>query len=355
MIARTRPFWTLSAAMLGISVIAQQPAYSLRSIVRTGSAIGGHTFAEDTAFQSPALNDAGDVAFISRWTTGSEVHAAVFTSRRIVAREGDIVDGKYLAVIPDGGRVAINSAGLVAFEAALSASKSEAEAGNAEYVIVAGNRVAQTRPFTAVGSFFSLGDDGRIALTEKAQAAPVVTPPTKRPSPYEWVQRGVRGLPPAIRGIAGQAQNAPAKALTATSCPLPPFPLPRDWSSAGKAIDSHRIDRPVRARAFTTPDITVAAASRNIYYGADCLPLAVAIGEGSSNRIAAVYASAGLLIAPDRDGSFEFRDATGVVKATTDAFSGNNTPLLLNHRGQALIPVTLQGGAALLLATPATR
>lgn len=93
---------------------AQQPStrYAFHTVAQPGTIIGGRTFTRETVIGSAALNDAAEVAFVAKAPSPQPV--TVFTSRRIVAKEGDVIGGKYIVLIPADAILAINNAGQVA-------------------------------------------------------------------------------------------------------------------------------------------------------------------------------------------------------------------------------------------------
>jgi hypothetical protein len=116
-------------------ILAQQVAqprsatFDLRAIAMPGMAIAGHYFTSDTTIDHVALSDNGKVTFIARWSEDGIEHAAVFTADRLVAQDGDIVDGKHITAISKEASVAISDEGVVAWEAAYTNDGAEDTAG----------------------------------------------------------------------------------------------------------------------------------------------------------------------------------------------------------------------------------
>jgi hypothetical protein len=111
----------LLAVMLAcVGALAQQPqppALTLTPVLAPGMTIGGHSFTQDTAVGSAVINDGGEVAFIARWTENQRERGGVFTLHRIVAMEGDVLDGEGITLIDVGAPLAINAGGQVGFAA----------------------------------------------------------------------------------------------------------------------------------------------------------------------------------------------------------------------------------------------
>jgi hypothetical protein len=155
----------VTALALGPAVKAQQPStrYLFRSVVQPGAVIGTRTFTAQTTIGSAVLNDAGEVAFVAAEPGASS--GAVFTSHRIVARQGDVIDGRIIVLLPMEAVLAINNANQVAYEAWYADSREIAMSGKVSgRAMFVDNHLASTGIFDARGgaSPFILTDDGRI-------------------------------------------------------------------------------------------------------------------------------------------------------------------------------------------------
>lgn len=153
----------ITALALTPAVKAQQPSYEFRSVVQPGAIIGGRTFIAGTTIGSVALSDAGEAAFIASET--GPAPKTVFTTRRIVARQGDEIGGKIIVLLADDAVLQINEAGQVAFEAwyADTREKAASREGLGRGIFV-DNRLVFTAPFDAELPAFTLAEDGRIVL-----------------------------------------------------------------------------------------------------------------------------------------------------------------------------------------------
>jgi hypothetical protein len=166
---RISRLFLVAALLAPLALMAQ--TFEFRPLVRPGSTIGGHVFTTATQIDAAALNDAGGVAFIASWTDANQgSQAAVFTGKRIVAQSGDIVDGKYIRLLSNDPRIAINAAGLVAYEAMYSYSQADATANVGETgIFVEGHLVSTVKPDSDDLLLFS--DDGKVVLTPKTVAS----------------------------------------------------------------------------------------------------------------------------------------------------------------------------------------
>jgi len=185
-------------ALLALSAYAQPPAFQFEALIKSGVTVGSHTFNAYSSVTAVALNDSGEVAFAAQYSDHpSPDNAGVFTSKRVVARQGDAVGGKYLVLIPTDTRIAINAAGQVAYEAWYADTREIANAGEASGLgIFVDNRLAMSPApdSSATLPAFTLGDDGQVTLANAPQA--VNGPQSQTPKTPGLLSR-VRIKPPA--------------------------------------------------------------------------------------------------------------------------------------------------------------
>jgi hypothetical protein len=166
----------VTALALPTAVKAQQPStrYAFHTVAQPGTIIGGRTFTRETIIGSAALNDSAEVAFVASEPSPLPIAVfAVFTSRRVVAREGDVVGGKYIALIPADAILAINNAGQVAYEAWYADTREMAVSGDPSgRGIFVDDHLASDAVFDAHGNAapFIFTDDGRIVLQNPGPA-----------------------------------------------------------------------------------------------------------------------------------------------------------------------------------------
>jgi hypothetical protein len=154
-----------SLAVTGAGAQTTPSAFDFRAVVRPGTIIGGHVFTLESTIGNAVLNDSGEPAFVAGepWPQVP----AVFTSRRIVARQGDVIDGKYILELPPNAILAINNAGQVAYEAWYSDNKALFDAGEESGLgVFVENHLASDAEFDAHKNAtpFTLTDDGRIVF-----------------------------------------------------------------------------------------------------------------------------------------------------------------------------------------------
>lgn len=210
----------IAALALPTAVTAQQPStrYAFHTVAQPGTIIGGRTFTRETVIGSAALNDAAEVAFVAKAPSPQPV--TVFTSRRIVAKEGDVIGGKYIVLIPADAILAINNAGQVAYEAWYADTWERASAmdysGRAIFV---DDHLASGEVFNAEGNAlpFIFTDDGRIVVQNPghAPAAPKTAP----------ARIGLKLPRESVSIATGGTRPAQHKASAAAHSTLMPFPM----------------------------------------------------------------------------------------------------------------------------------
>ena len=219
-------------ALLATALEAQQP-FDFKALAKPGASVAGHTFGPRASVGNVALNDAGEAAFIVYDGDGPE-SGAVYTSRRVVAKNGDALGGKIVMSVPQGAHVAINDAAQVAFEAWYADNRQVASAGafSGLGVFVGDQLVLKT----SLGDkeappSFTLSEDGQVSLTDAAKTpeVPVQTPPKSSGSVLDRVRVKLpRGLPVTI--AQGQAKQHPAQGVMPSPASVkeePPFPTNR--------------------------------------------------------------------------------------------------------------------------------
>jgi hypothetical protein len=213
----------VAALALPTVVKAQQPStrYAFRTVAQPGTIISGRTFTRETIIGSAALNDSGEVAFVATEPSPQPIAVfTVFTSRRIVAREGDVIGGKHILLIPSDAILAINSAGQVAYEAWYADTREMALSGDPSgRGIFVDDHLASDAVFDAHGHAipFIFTDDGRIVVQNSghAPAAPKNAP----------ARIGLK-LPRESVSISTGAGRAAQRKPSAIAHPaLTPFPM----------------------------------------------------------------------------------------------------------------------------------
>jgi hypothetical protein len=212
----------LSPAVNPLAGQARQPStrFAFRTVAQPGTIIGGRTFTRETVIGSAALNDAAEVAFVASEPSPLPIAVfAVFTSRRIVAREGDVIGGKYILLIPPDAILAINNAGQVAYEAWYADTKEMALSGDPSgRGIFVDDHLASDAVFDARGNAaaFVFTDDGRIVFEHQGPASP---------APKNTPARIRLKLPrDSVSVTAGERRPAERKPSALESPALAPFP-----------------------------------------------------------------------------------------------------------------------------------
>jgi hypothetical protein len=174
----------LVTAFLSCSGVWAQPptsAFDLRPVLQPGMNIGGHIFGKETVLYRAAINDAGEIVF-SACCDDSNRDMAIFTSRRIVVKQGDVVDARIIVPIRSEGVVAINNAGQVAYEAYFSDTRTVAEGGEPSgRGIFVDNHLALMLTSETLSNSFTLTDDGKVVLQPEDKSTPYTPVAPKRP------------------------------------------------------------------------------------------------------------------------------------------------------------------------------
>ena len=178
-------FFTALFTLMALKAQPPTSAYNLRLVAEPGTTIGGQTLTEYTTIYRAALNDAGEIVFSAYLGDGND-GAAIFTSHRLVAKEGDVIDGKIIVTIPWDTGIAINNAGQVAYEAWYADTKDAAASRetSGEGVFV-DDRLA-VRLTSEAKEPFTLTDDGHVVFHREAKASappPAATAPPAQKKP----------------------------------------------------------------------------------------------------------------------------------------------------------------------------
>ena len=121
-----------------------------------------------TVIGSVALNDSGDLAFVAM--EAATEPPAIFTSKRIVVRQDDMIEGRTI-LIAAHGQLAINNAGQVAYEAWWTTDPNDFESpGKSGAGIFVDRHLAVSLPWNDPVPI-TLTDDARIVTRPSRPAA----------------------------------------------------------------------------------------------------------------------------------------------------------------------------------------
>jgi hypothetical protein len=366
--------------LAGLNGLAQQPipTYSFRPVVPPGTTIADHSFTDDTVIENIVLNSSGEVGFVARWTDSDDNRSAVYTSHRLVARDGETIGGKTLTAIV--GSIAINSTGRVAYEAEWN----DPAAATARGVFLERDLVFAIDPSaTGTGPDFILTDDGKIIPRPGVRlASPPTAAPASEPAKKKGIGLGNLGLrlpdsiakrvpltikpngtkpdqqtpsptPPQQKPPAQPAPPAFSKPIG--PCTMPVFPMPEEWQIGSETegpAASHGFEPEVSGRKYFSQLYgPLNAPFRIVHFNRACKPLLIAIGDINTKGRLEVWAPSGLVTLQRPDGSYVFNGFPGTVKSTSFLKADSTIPI--NRRGQIVLYVTLSPqGHALLLGTP---
>jgi hypothetical protein len=370
----------VAAVLAGFNAFAQQPQpnYTFRALVAPGATIGDHKFTDDTVFDNVALNDSGELGFVARWTDSDDNRSAVYTSHRLVARDGDTLGGKTLTAVV--GSIAINRSGRVAYEAEWNDRAGATARGvflEREFVFVIDASA------TGTGPDFILGDDGIIIPRPGMRVAP---PPTQAPASEPVKKKGglldrvgIKMPPLPVKvpitikpksttqdqqkqttTAAEQKQATPAPAPAdfpkpVGPCAMPAFPLPEEWQIGAETegpAAAHGFEPEVSGRKYFSQLYgPLNAPFRIVQFNRACKPLLIVIGDINAKGRLEVWAPSGLVTFQRPGGSYEFNGFSGTVNSSSFLKADSTIPI--NRRGQIGLYVTLSPrGHALLLGSP---
>jgi hypothetical protein len=295
---------------------------------------------KDTVIDSVALNDTADPAFVAHWSDNGKERTAVFTSKRIVAMDGEAVDGKFILRI-NGASLAINTAGTVAYEATYT---------DGSGIFLERKFVA---PLTGAGAAndFTLTEDGRIIAREGVTVVPAtpVAAVTVEDTPENQSQQrsgifGPYGLPAILqkklggyipvftpptvpppsaaktKAVKAKAAPAPQPPVKDKVCQVPAFPTPPEWlagTSAKGPIHSSLFDPPANGRVYESQWFKkMSAPFRSIQFSSDCVVLFIAIGDKTDPGRFEFWTPDGLLTLTTPEGTL---DLPGIADALPGA------------------------------------
>lgn len=157
---------------------------------------GGKIFQPGMALDAVCFNASRHWAALTHWTDAAGAHAMVFGLGRVVARQGDSVDGRYIAAFTSDSRVEINGQGRAAFSAWFSDSQESWLRGETgQFGVFAETAIGTVRFVRAMGSDpdqvpnWTLMDDGRVVTTPETRQS------QQRPARVAAPRAGA--LPPA--------------------------------------------------------------------------------------------------------------------------------------------------------------
>jgi hypothetical protein len=249
MIVRTT---ALALAFVACLRAQPKPAFTFTPQVWTGATIGEYAFTPDTKVDTIALADSGAIAFTAHRYDDKAGRSltAVLSPQRLVALEGQTIDGKHIARIATSV-IAVSNAGQIAWEALYQDSAK----GRLHSAVFVNDHFATefVPPPNGAAARFLLYDDGKVQMIDGLE------PPKKKRHFWTYpFDQGLKNLEAAIlahtvkgvdrdlgwgavnlgqqvfidRVINGGTPENPRSALGngAKSCPTVAFPTPSEWA-----------------------------------------------------------------------------------------------------------------------------
>jgi hypothetical protein len=227
---------TISGSLM---MVAQ--TYHITPIVTPANVIDSQAMAGCHQPDYAAISSSGEVAFATYCTAGEhQLPSFVMTSHRIVAKDGDVIDGKHIQIFRTDV-IAINARGQVAYTIlTLEDGKDPNDPANWHEAICVDQQLVQAVPNDIVVRSLALTDDGKVSVNQPVSTAiapagpmpgkqgnplnkiPFKMPPLKMPKNFPI------GIPsiPQIPQTATRSDNHPATA---------PLPL-LTTNSKGQAV-----------------------------------------------------------------------------------------------------------------------
>lgn len=230
----------LGVLMVAHALLAQTsiPTYRITPVITPNTVIDGQSIRPCFQVDNLAINDSGEIAFSTYCRTGDlEITNMLFTSRRVIAKDEDLIDGKHIRIFPTEHTVVINNHGQVAYLALYVDDWKDAENEDKwRIAICVDHHIVSTFPQDQQITSLTLTDDGKVSFNQPARQIA----PTSTSTPSAAAQRipGIlRQIPiklPPLRlpknvpiGIPSipQIPQSPSGPANAPRTPAPSFPM----------------------------------------------------------------------------------------------------------------------------------
>jgi hypothetical protein len=363
-----------------------QTAYRFEALT-SDPTIGDYSLDSNAVIDATAINDAGEVAFIAHWAAGTAERSAVFTTKHIVASQGEVVGERTITSISPAS-LAINNAGQVAYEATYAEPS-----GSRTGIFVEKCFILELSGGGAADDFI-FSNDGRVLPkpgiavpppppVQTVSPAPAPTTPQSPGSPsglHPKLSSKVWGRisklsPIEIAPNTGSQTHAtppqqpaptprpaepkPVAPMPAAPpvriCNPPAFPFPPEWQigdDPGGVIASHLVEGQGKTRPYDSPLYgRINSPIRVTQFSADCRPLLIEISDAATRGRIEIWSPVGLVTYLQPSGFFIFNGLK--QRVPPGAFTRAETTIRVNARGQIAIPVSLSPeGPAILVGTP---
>ncbi len=179
-----------------------QPAYQPLSGMQAGMT-PTPSFDANSYVEGVSLSDAGELAYVVHSGDPGNERTAVITSKRLVARDGEVIEGKTITRVW-ASALAINARGRVAFEADFKDAN-----GSARGIFIDKHFVTAIKS-AGEPSDFALTADGRVIV----KPGIAIAPPAVRPAVAQTAQPNSKGqnncstgtkIPKALKRYLGEA------------------------------------------------------------------------------------------------------------------------------------------------------
>ena len=217
---------------ISASLTMAAQTFHIAPAVTPSTIIEGISLRDCWAPQLVAINNSTEIAF--RATCNDR--GVLFTSRRVVAKEGDWIDGNYVALISSVDPIAINEHGQVAYVAYYAGPNESPIPPDCHPGIFVERHLVLTIPKESKIASLALSEDGKVSFNQPARQIaptspstpsaaaqkipgilrqiPIKLPPLRLP---KNVPIGIPSIPPIPQSPSGPANAA--------RTPAPSFPM----------------------------------------------------------------------------------------------------------------------------------
>jgi hypothetical protein len=218
--------------IISASLMMAAQTYHITPVVTPTTSIDGQGMAGCHQPDSVAISPSGEIAFTTYCSTGErQLPNFVMTSKRIVAKDGYVIDGRHIT-LSSPQPIAINSNGQVAYTVLwVDDGKDPKDDANWHEGICIDRHFVQSIPNNLIVRSLTLTDDGVVSFNQPIPTA--VVPPAPAPARQASLLHQIPLKLPPLKmpknlpiGIPATPQTAPlappsGKHMSVTADPLP--------------------------------------------------------------------------------------------------------------------------------------
>jgi hypothetical protein len=166
--------------IISASLTMAAQTYRITPVITPDTVIDGQSIRPCLRVDTLAINDSAEIAFSTYCRTGDyEITDMLFTSRHLIAKDGDVIDGKHIKVFPTEHIVVINSHGQVAYLALYVDDWKDAENEDKwRIAICVDHHIVSTFPPDQQITSLTLTDEGKVSFNQPVQQIAPTSPST---------------------------------------------------------------------------------------------------------------------------------------------------------------------------------